>query len=230
MKVISKFIRKAPGNITVDAFLKGVTEAVRKKYKSKRLDFYAQHPEERITASCIIYSRLQRQLWIIGDCQCLVGKTGCNDDEYEYFDNPKPYEAIIASERAEKARQLIASGETTIESLLDNDVARNSVIPRMIESMKRQNIDYAVVDGFKIPRQKVKVFTFDFESWTIILASDGYPLLRPTLAQSEAALEEQRQKDPLNIGNNPANPFVATKAFARGNTSFDDRSYIKFTI
>ena len=230
MKVISKFIRKAPGNITVDAFLKGVTEAVRKKYKSKRLDFYAQHPEERITASCIIYSRLQRQLWIIGDCQCLVGKTGCNDDEYEYIDNPKPYEAIIASERAEKARQLIASGETTIESLLDNDVARNSVIPRMIESMKRQNIDYAVVDGFKIPRQKVKVFTFDFESWTIILASDGYPLLRPTLAQSEAALEEQRQKDPLNIGNNPANPFVATKAFARGNTSFDDRSYIKFTI
>ena len=230
MKVISKFIRKAPGNITVDAFLKGVTEAVRKKYKSKRLDFYAQHPEERITASCIIYSRLQRQLWIIGDCQCLVGKTGYNDAEYEYFDNPKPYEAIIASERAEKARQLIASGETTIESLLDNDVARNSVIPRMIESMKRQNIDYAVVDGFKIPRQKVKVFTFDFESWTIILASDGYPLLRPTLAQSEAALEEQRQKDPLNIGNNPANPFVATKAFARGNTSFDDRSYIKFTI
>ena len=230
MKVISKFIRKAPGNITVDAFLKGVTEAVRKKYKSKRLDFYAQHPEERITASCIIYSRLERQLWIIGDCQCLVGKTGCNDDEYEYFDNPKPYEAIIASERAEKARQLIASGETTIESLLDNDVARNSFIPRMIESMKRQNIDYAVVDGFKIPRQKVKVFTFDFESWTIILASDGYPLLRPTLAQSEAALEEQRQKDPLNIGNNPANPFVATKAFARGNTSFDDRSYIKFTI
>ena len=230
MKVISKFIRKAPGNITVDAFLKGVTEAVRKKYKSKRLDFYAQHPEERITASCIIYSRLQRQLWIIGDCQCLVGKTGCNDDEYEYFDNPKPYEAIIASERAEKARQLIASGETTIESLLDNDVARNSVIPRMIESMKRQNIDYSVVDGLKIPRQKVKVFTFDFESWTIILASDGYPLLRPTLAQSEAALEEQRQKDPLNIGNNPANPFVATKAFARGNTSFDDRSYIKFTI
>ena len=79
MKVISRFIRKAPANITVDAFLKGVTEAVRKKYSSKRIDFYAGHPEERITASCIVYSRLQRQLWIIGDCQCLVGKTGCKD-------------------------------------------------------------------------------------------------------------------------------------------------------
>ena len=230
MKVISRFIRKAPANITVDAFLKGVTEAVRKKYSSKRIDFYALHPEERITASCIVYSRLQRQLWIIGDCQCLVGKTGCKDDEYEFFDNPKPYESILANARAEKARELLASGEATIESLRRDDVARASVIPRMIESMKRQNIDYSVVDGFKIPRQKVKVFTFDFESWTIVMASDGYPLLRPTLAASEAALAEQREKDPLNIGSNPSAPFVATKAFAEGFTSFDDRSYIRFTI
>ena len=230
MKVISRFIRKAPADITVDAFLKGVTQAVRRKYSSKRIDFYAQHPEERITASCIIYSRLQRQLWIIGDCQCLVGKTGCADSEYEFFDNPKPYEPVVANARATKARQLLSSGEATIESLLREDVARKSVIPMMLESMKRQNIDYAVVDGFKIPRQKVKVFTFDFESWTIVLASDGYPVLRPTLAQSEAALAEQRANDPLNIGANPSAPFVATKAFSEGFTSFDDRSYIRFTI
>ena len=101
-------------------------------------------------------------------------------------------------------------------------------VPR--RTAKRQNIDYAVVDGFKIPRQKVKVFTFDFESWTIVLASDGYPVLRPTLAQSEAALAEQRTQDPLNIGANPSAPFVATKAFSEGFTSFDDRSYIRFTI
>lgn len=230
MKVISRFIRKAPADITIDAFLKGVSQAVRRKYSSKRIDFYAQHPEERITASCIIYSRLQRQLWIIGDCQCLVGKTGCADSEYEYLDNPKPYESIVAKARADKARQLLSSGEATMESLLHDDVARKSVIPMMLESMKRQNIDYAVVDGFKIPRQKVKVFTFDFESWTIVLASDGYPLLRPTLAQSEAALAEQRAKDPLNIGANPSAPFVATKAFSEGFNSFDDRTYIRFTI
>lgn len=229
MKVISRFIRKAPADITVDAFLKGVTEAVRKKYSSRRLDFYAAHPEERITASCIVYSRLQRQLWMIGDCQCLVGKSGCADDEYEFFDNPKPSEAVVAEARAAEAHRLLASGEATVESLLANDVARAKVIPQMIEAMKRQNIDYAVVDGFKIPRQKVKVFTFDFEPWTIILASDGYPILHPTLAASEEALSLQREQDPLNIGTgNP--PFKATKAFVQGFNSFDDRSYIKFTI
>ena len=230
MKVISRFIRKAPANITVDAFLKGVTEAVRKKYSSKRIDFYAEHPEERITASCIVYSRLQRQLWIIGDCQCLVGKSGCKDDEYEFFDNPKPYESILANARAEVARKLLDSGEVTTESLRRDDVARASVIPQMIESMKRQNIDYSVVDGFKIPRQKVKVFTFDFEPWTIVMASDGYPILRPTLSASESALAEQCEKDPLNIGLNQSSHFMATKAFAEGFTSFDDRTYIRFTI
>ena len=230
MKVISRFIRKAPANITVDAFLKGVTEAVRKKYSSKRIDFYAEHPEERITASCIVYSRLQRQLWIIGDCQCLVGKSGRQDDEHEFFDNPKTYKPLLANARAEVARKLLDSGEVTTESLRRDDVARASVIPQMIESMKRQNIDYSVVDGFKIPRQKVKVFTFDFEPWTIVMASDGYPILRPTLSASESALAEQCEKDPLNIGLSPSSHFRATKAFAGGFTSFDDRTYIRFTI
>ena len=232
MKTIARYIRHAPASITVDEFLRGVTNAVRKKYSKSKLDFYLAHPEERITASCIVFSRLQRQLWIIGDCQCLVGKTNAegNASEFEYFDNPKPYESVVAKSRADRVRQLLASGEASVESLLNDDIARQSVIPMMLDALKKQNIDYAVIDGFKIPRQKVKVFTFDFEPWTIIMASDGYPILRPTLAESERALAEQREKDPLNIGDNTSAPFIATKAFKSGFSSFDDRSYVKFMI
>ena len=226
MKTISRFLRKAPADITVDAFLRGVTEAVRKKYSSRHIDFYRDHPEERITASCIVYSRLQRQIWIVGDCQCLVGKEG----HFDFFDNPKPYEAKVAEARAAKALELIRSNDCSVESLLYDDLARQSVIPMMLEAMKGQNVDYAVVDGFKIPRQKVTVFTLDFEPWTVILASDGYPFLLPSLAESEEALALQRKTDPLNIGLNPDAPFKATKAFADGFNSFDDRSYVKFTI
>lgn len=50
------------------------------------------HPEERLTASAIVYSSKLRQLWMIGDCQCLVG--GC------FYDNPKPYEQELAEQRA----------------------------------------------------------------------------------------------------------------------------------
>ena len=78
------------------------------------------------------------------------------------------------------------------------------------------NITYAVIDGFPIPQQFVPVITLDFQPWEIVLASDGYPFLAPTLAETEALLEAQRQNDPLNIGK-----FKATKAFVEGNNSFD---------
>jgi hypothetical protein len=58
-----------------------------------------------------------------------------------------------------------------------------------------------------------------------VLATDGYPTLLPTLAASEEALQQQRANDPLNIGS-----FQATKAFHPDNNSFDDRSYIRFSV
>ena len=59
----------------------------------------------------------------------------------------------------------------------------------------------------------------------VVLASDGYPFLCPTLAESEARLKEQIVRDPLNI-----NTFKATKGMMTGNLSFDDRAYIRFSI
>ena len=91
--------------------------------------------------------------------------------------------------------------------------------------MKEQNKSYAVVDGFVIPEQKVRILTLDFRSWEIILASDGYPFLEPTLQASEQRLAHQRETDPLNIG-----AFKATKAFVTGYNSFDDRAYIRFRV
>ena len=57
----------------------------------------------------------------------------------------------------------------------------------------------------------------------VVLASDGYPFLKPTLAASEAALVEQIANDPQNIRS-----FIATKGIVEGNKSFDDRTYIRF--
>jgi glycerophosphoryl diester phosphodiesterase len=95
----------------------------------------------------------------------------------------------------------------------------------MKEAMKGQNIDYAVIDGFPIPQQHVRVIPLDFRPWEIVLASDGYPFLCPTLAESEERLAWQKTNDPLNIGT-----FKATKAFMQDNDSFDDRAYIRFTV
>jgi len=91
--------------------------------------------------------------------------------------------------------------------------------------MRGQNINYSVIDGFPIPRQHVRVITLDFRPWELVLATDGYPFLCPTLQESEERLAWQKANDPLNIGQ-----FKATKAFMQGNVSFDDRTYIRFSV
>jgi glycerophosphoryl diester phosphodiesterase len=177
------------------------------------MEWLVEHPEERLTASAIIFSRVRREIWMIGDCQCMVGG--------EYYDNPKPYEQELARRRAD----IILSSQEPKEQYLINDTARQHIIPYMLESMKQQNISYSVIDGFNIPEQYVRIVTLDFQPWEIVLASDGYPFLCPTLQESEKKLDWQRQNDPLNIGE-----FKATKAFTKGNNSFDDRSYIRFKV
>ncbi|MDE6011470.1 MAG: hypothetical protein K2G91_01880 [Prevotella sp.] len=211
MLQIEKFIRKAPKNITCHDFCIGETQKIRKCYSKSLITRLTEHPEERLAASAAIFSRVNREIWMIGDCQCMVGNT--------YYDNPKPYEQELAELRAE----IINHSTEPQEHFLTEDTARQQIIPRMIETMKQQNVTYAVIDGFHIPEQYVRVITLDFRPWEIILASDGYPFLCPTLEESEQKLSQQRETDPLNIGR-----FKATKAFKEGFNSFDDRAYIRF--
>ena len=213
MLTVAHFIRRMPKTASCHEFCMGATKAIRKRYKKAMLEHLAQHPEDRLTASCIIFSRLRREIWMIGDCQCLVGG--------EYYDNPKPYEEELAEARA----AIIKSSPQPWDHFLTDDTARQAIIPRMLETMQQQNKTYSVIDGFPVDERHVRIITLDFQPWEIVLASDGYPFLCPTLAESEQRLEEQRQQDPLNIGS-----FKATKAFARANNSFDDRSYIRFSV
>ena len=225
MQLVSRYISRMPKTTSCQQFMTGVSAYIRKHYKRSMLSRLAEHPEERLTCSVIVFSRVCREIWMIGDCHCLLTPL---DNQLpplpsEYYDNPKPYEDELAAMRAEEVKRLLADGKTQDE-LLRNDIARPVIIPRMLETMRQQNVTYSVVDGFPIDRQHVRTITLDFRPWDIVLASDGYPFLCPTLEESESRLREQRESDPLNIG--PA--FQATKGFHPDFNSFDDRAYIRF--
>ena len=226
MQLTARYIHRMPKTTTCEQFMRGVTAYIRKHDKKSMLQRLAEHPEDRLTCSAVVFSRLNREIWMIGDCQCLVTSLApCSSPlNPVFYDNPKPYEAELAALRAEEAKRLLAEGHTTDE-LRRNDMARQVIIPRMIETMRQQNISYSVIDGFPIPMQHVRIITLDFRPWEIALASDGYPFLCPTLEESERRLRQQSEDDPLNIGT-----FQATKAFHPDNNSFDDRSYIRFRV
>jgi len=222
MEIVSSFIKKSKKDISCHQFCTGASAAIAKHYRKSQLQHLFGHPEERLTASCIVFSRVRREIWMIGDCQCLLIPSPIGQETVskpQYFDNPKPYEQELAEQRA----AIINASPLPHDHFLTDDTARKAIIPRMLETMKNQNKTYAVIDGFLIPEQHVRILTLDFQPWEIVLASDGYPFLEPTLEASESRLAHQRETDPLNIGE-----FKATKAFAEGYNSFDDRAYIRF--
>ena len=238
MMLISEYIREElKADASVDDFCQGVTAYIYNKVYEKLgvEERLKEHPEERLTASAILYSRTRNEVWMVGDCQAIIAGN--------LYENGKPYEQEIARKRVELIEQGLSPAE-----------ARKQIEPLLIKAMlSGQNQTYTVIDGFPIYREGVKVVsvsdscsvqdtvpasdsvpcsdsvsasgTISVSSSEIVLASDGYPFLEPTLAASEAALAEQIANDPQNI-----HSFIATKGIVEGNKSFDDRTYIRFSV
>ena len=242
MMLISEYIREElKADASVDDFCQGVTAYIYNKVYEKLWveERLQEHPEERLTASAILYSRTRNEVWMVGDCQAII--------DGKLYENGKPYEQEIARKRVELIEQGLSPAE-----------ARKQIEPLLIKAMlSGQNRTYTVIDGFPIYREGVKVVsvsdscsvqdsvqdsvpasdsvpcsdsvsasgTIFVSSSEIVLASDGYPFLEPTLAASEVALAEQIANDPQNI-----HSFIATKGIVEGNKSFDDRTYIRFSV
>lgn len=242
MMLISEYIQEElKADASVDDFCQGVTAYIYNKVYEKLgvEERLKEHPEERLTASAILYSRTRNEVWMVGDCQAIIAG--------KLYENGKPYEEKIARKRVELIEQGLSPAE-----------ARKQIELLLIKAMlSGQNQTYTVIDGFPIYREGVKVVsvsdsssvqgsvsssdscsvqdpvscsgsasasdTIPSSSSEIVLASDGYPFLEPTLAASEAALAEQIANDPQNI-----HSFIATKGIVEGNKSFDDRTYIRF--
>lgn len=236
MMLISEYIREElKADASVDDFCQGVTAYIYNKVYEKLgvEERLKEHPEERLTASAILYSRTRNEVWMVGDCQAII--------DGKLYENGKSYEQEIARKRVELIEQGLSPAE-----------ARKQIEPLLIKAMlSGQNQTYTVIDGFPIYREGVKVVsvsvsssvqdsvpasdsvpcsdsasasdTIPSSSSEIVLASDGYPFLKPTLAASEAALAEQIANDPQNIRS-----FIATKGIVEGSKSFDDRTYIRF--
>lgn len=217
MELIRQYVADMSAYSSVVDFCSGVTDIVRSVYTVHDVDMQLlkEHPEQRLTASVVVYSAYCRQVWIVGDCQCIVNDV--------FYDNPKPCETEIAAMRASMVEHLLADGVSPTE-IQTSDLGRTHILDRLVATCKRQNVDYAVVDGFDIPIDKVKVVNVDSDNDNdIVLASDGYPFLKGTLHESEEALVCQLRDDPLCIRS-----FKATKGLMLGNVSFDDRCYLRF--
>ena len=215
---ITQFIETMPSYWDCEQFCREVTLHIRQFYRTFAIEWsvLVNCPENRMTASAIIYSKARKEIWMVGDCQCLVNG--------QPFTNEKPSERANAERRAQLLQNALDSGTATIDSLRQDDIGRQAIFRDILISCRRQNKDFAVIDGFPIPMEHVRVLFLPMAE-EIVLASDGYPKLFSDLASTEAYLSYVIQEDPLFIRLHPA-----TKGVMVGNESFDDRSYIRFKV
>ena len=74
MTLVRQQLNNMPADTSCERFCHDITENVRAVYERAAADMelLTNHPTERMAASAAVYSPARREVWLVGDCQCLV--------------------------------------------------------------------------------------------------------------------------------------------------------------
>jgi glycerophosphoryl diester phosphodiesterase len=226
-KVAARLIRETLDHIPADAtHLQAfdlIISAIYQFYEAQNMvEVITADPVQRLMAAVAIVSFLRKEVWFVGDCQCLL--------DQRHIMQKKSVDRIASEARAMFLEAELLRG-VTIEALCQHDTGRAFILPLLQRQSYFQNnpaadgYEYIVVDGFPIPAEKLLVRLIPPNTATIILASDGYPILKESLEESERALQEILHDDPLLF-----RKYKSTKGVQEGHVSFDDRAYVKLRL
>lgn len=132
----------------------------------------------------------------VGDCQALVGTMP--------FQGELAVDTVIAGARSALLRSLLCNGES-LDRLRAFDVSQD-MVSTLIENWQPQFCNathsvfgYGDVNGGVIHPLHIARCDVGQSDAQVVLASDGYPELRHTLAETEAHLRFVLERDPLCI-------------------------------
>lgn len=221
--LLSDAVRELPRSIDGHAAIQSLTASIAAYYQRHDVydELYAQ-PSERFTASVALYSACRRELWMVGDAQGMI--------DGQLYTTRMLIDDVVVQTRA-LYLELERLGGKSIEELMELDTGRAFVQPLIERQAVFQNsaaaspYAFGVIDGFAVPAHFIKTVALDTRHDELVLASDGYPDLKPTLAESEAALAMILRDDPLCM-----RVFKAVKGLGRGRVSYDDRAFVRLAL
>lgn len=181
----------------------------------------------RPIASLVVYSDFRKEVWQIGDCQWAEIDS---DGTFTIHRNDKLIDSQLAHWRSVMLHSMLSRNVVTPAMILEQDPARKIIQPFITRQVRYQNaigspLCFGVIDGTSTPDEYIHIYNIKETSKTLILATDGYHHLCPTLGLSEDQLKDSLKQDPLCISRN-----LQTKGIRSGCTSFDDRTFIKIDI
>ncbi|MEU4897041.1 hypothetical protein AB0B12_31190 [Streptomyces sp. NPDC044780] len=172
-------------------------------------------------ANLVVYSNARRQIIRVGDCAFRVDDQVSNPP-------PKAFEQTLIDVR----RLILHAGLSADldQHELDGDV--RDILQTLYRYQEMcQNTptphpySFPVLDGNPVPLSGIEVVDVPPGRHEIVLASDGYPEVRSSLAESEDALAQVLKTDPLLIGDH-----AQTKSLRPDDLSYDDRTYVRIAV
>ncbi len=221
-QIIDKILNQIPADYSVDQASDALTQEINNfYYRVNLLDVIKNAPQKKISATLCVISLVRQEVWLIGDCQFIIGN--------QKFSNPLKIDSILANTRALCLELELIKG-STIEMLSKRDIGREYIMPLLEQQSLFQNsgikeYSYSMIDGFPIYKPGIIVQKIPEDVTTIILATDGYPIVKENLEESEKELKKILSTDPLMF-----REYKSTKGLMTGNISFDDRAFLKIRI
>lgn len=226
---------ETPGQLAARLLSQAIAQLPEQSTASEAISLLSAHlhqpdvaPANRPIASAVIYSGVRREVWLVGDCQFAWMVPG---QSLHMVTNRKYIDDYLARWRRDVILSYLSRGLMTPAEVMANDPGRRIIQPHITQQVRFQNTEqtspfaYGMLDGEPLPPQYIRVIPIPAEANELILASDGYPLLCPTLHESEQKLAQLLHEDPLCIG-----PLLGTKGLKPGYRSYDDRTYLRLKI
>lgn len=223
MEVIRQIVPTLTSEHTAVSFIRELESELQQYYmKYDLLDKFKEDINTIPNASIAVYSKHQSQIWLFGDAQALVDSVAIT--------NTKAVDDLTSIVRRYVNEYHLARG-VTVEELVENDLGRDFIAPLLFMQQSFHNTDrdspfyYSCVDGFDFDENKIVIYDISHSTKEIILASDGYPILHPTLSETENYLAQMNDIDQLAIKEN-----MGVKGKYKGLKSYDDRCYLRLEV
>lgn len=212
--------------------LKAVQRALQEAAVASGIDL--SQPGASPLASLVVFDAYTRSLYNLGDCAYGMVST----EGFHPVYNERLVDRLAAHQRAKVlAEHLgrecgIVAGDpgraAILESLKEGTFLANANPLQFsphdtLYGVPKSDLVYPVFDATSPPT--LSLLSIPKGTTDLVLSSDGYPRIFPTLHESEAYLESSLAVDPLRIKEHPS-----TKGLAAGAISYDDRTYVRLSI
>lgn len=176
------------------------------------------------STAVLIYSKARKEIWRVADSTFIVNG---GDANMRFFAQERTWcdlrRAWLQAQmvRGMSEADLIADDKSW--ELLTPLIGALKVFANSDHTMAHP-YGFGVINGGHVPDRYVEVFDAS-DAREIVFASDGYPAVHATLHDTEEALRKAIAQDPLMY-----KIYPQVKGVRQGWQSYDDRSYIRFTV